>query len=68
MDFTTGEQPCGNFKGKPTYYGVSIHECYAKDLSGNYCAGKVSFCENCSTDHHSNGYESCPRIWPNANA
>jgi len=61
-DYETGEQPCSAFRAEMTgnEYGMweNVHECV-------FCpAGKatVSFCENCSRDHHDGGYETCKRI------
>lgn len=58
-DFTKGQQPCQDFKGKEGYYGIAVHECYCGLDVGKNCTKTVSFCLNCSTDHHEDGYESC---------
>lgn len=56
--YETGQQPCGNFKSKSEDYRWSgnVHSCFQCEDS------TVSFCENCSTDHHANGYEACQRM------
>lgn len=64
--FSKGKQPCSNFKGKdenfPLWHG-NRHECFGPwnnlRLKGT-CSGQVSLCKNCSSDHHQNGYETCP--------
>lgn len=54
--FAVGRQPCQEFKPKRDGNGYgewdNRHECYR-------CAGLVSFCENCTRDHHADGYETC---------
>jgi hypothetical protein len=40
----------------------NVHECFGPfdgRPRGN-CAGTVSFCEACSTDHHLGGWDACP--------
>lgn len=55
-NFTDGTQPCQNFRQQLERNEHAIwgneHQCYR-------CGGVVSFCDNCSRDHHANGYESC---------
>ena len=54
-------QPCDNFTPTETMYGRNEHECFApfdRDI-GHPCGGVVSFCENCHSDHHKGGYETC---------
>lgn len=63
MKFEIGRQPCENFKRENTGdLDYSEHSCMCK-RRGEYCSNitdsTVSFCENCHTDHHSFGYESC---------
>ena len=57
--YTVGRQPCDNYKAQKdgNAYNIwdNVHECFI----GDGCT--VSFCENCYSDHHSNGYESCHR-------
>jgi hypothetical protein len=31
------------------------------DATRPMCAGTVSFCEACVSDHHAGGYETCPQ-------
>ena len=57
MNFKTGKQPCDNFKPATEVNEYAswdnLHECYrCKE-------GKVSFCDNCNRDHHTNGYDTC---------
>jgi hypothetical protein len=67
--FEIGEQPCAAFRPKgadiPHARGLANeHECFGPwAMTGariGGCAGTVSFCLNCHTDHHAGGYESCP--------
>lgn len=56
VPYEKGEQPCENFssKNESPYFSGNEHQCYkCKD---DTC---VSYCENCHTDHHENGYETC---------
>ena len=55
--YETGKQPCNKFKPADDLFTGSgnVHECYQCET------GRVSFCENCCTDHHTNGYETCAR-------
>ena len=59
-NYRIGRQPCQGFKAKREANAYAewnnVHECFLGD--GN-CT--VSFCENCHSDHHSNGYETCNR-------
>jgi len=61
--FSKGWQPCKDFKGRMEANAHAVwenrHECFGKDRNGKYCDKLVSYCENCSTDHHENGYETC---------
>ncbi len=60
------DQPCANFRPSRGSNEHAVwdneHECLAPFDGTHPCAdagGTVSFCENCSRDHHSNGYQSC---------
>ncbi len=57
--YEVGQQPCKNFKQKMTGEFGNVHECYCGHSIGNDCGKTVSFCENCNSDHHEGGYESC---------
>lgn len=64
-DFTSGRQPCENFDPKIEYFGTNHHECfgpYDKEAraTGLRCVALVSFCEQCTTDHHEGGWGACP--------
>ena len=54
--YTTGKQPCGEFKPQRDGNGYAEwdneHQCYR-------CGGVVSFCMTCTKDHHAAGYETC---------
>lgn len=58
-EYEIGEQPCDRFSpdgrhgGPPS--GFSVHEC----IRCKRHDATVVFCQNCSLDHHSNGYRSC---------
>ncbi len=56
--YTVGEQPCQNLvRGEGSHPGVSnVHQCPK-------CWGNRTWCTNCYTDHHDNGWETCK---PNA--
>lgn len=62
-DFKSGQQPCDNYTPKMDGNGYAewenVHECYCGHSKGKNCEGLVSFCLNCHSDHHSNGYQSC---------
>lgn len=60
--FEVGKQPCQNFKEQETYYGLQTHDCYGSTPPNDPCKLSVSFCLNCHTDHHENGYETCARF------
>ena len=66
MNFTTGCQPCNHFtpRESDSHGFTQRHECYSPDASGSAtCEGVVAFCSNCSTDHHSGGYQTCAGTW-----
>lgn len=68
MEYEKGCQPCGSYTPRLTEYGSSVHECYSPRADGERCCeGKVSFCENCRTDHHSGGYQTCAGTWHSRN-
>lgn len=52
--FTEGKQPCQNMKrGEGSVPGVlNLHQC-------PICEGERTWCENCHTDHHEHGWETC---------
>ena len=61
-------QPCDNFRPESDYlYGYREHDCYSEisGTVGERCCSLVSFCENCHTDHHKHGYNSCKGFWHN---
>lgn len=59
-DFREGRQPCDNYDPELEGEGwANVHECFCKDAKGEYCSGSVSWCINCSKDHHKGGYETC---------
>lgn len=60
-----GEQPCADYRPKeadimaePGHGIANVHECF-----GGCDGGMVSFCENCSFDHHAGGWGKCPRTF-----
>lgn len=63
MNFDKGKQPCEDFNPKKDdWHMTNIHECYGPLKDGKMqknCQWTVSFCQNCYTDHHENGYETC---------
>ncbi len=59
-EFTIGNQPCLDYKPTRDIYGANVHECFCPFIDGQpKCGKQVSFCENCHTDHHENGSETC---------
>jgi len=57
--FTIGEQPCQSFlRGDADIAALgpgnrmNLHQCPK-------CWGNRAWCENCSTDHHDGGWETC---------
>ena len=60
MTYKTGDQPCQDFNSqREGFWDGNKHDCYCKDKNGDHCKLSVSFCSNCSTDHHEKGYENC---------
>jgi len=67
--FSVGRQPCQNFKAQRESNGYgswnNVHECYGpwgdERAHEERCSGTVSFCDNCKSDHHSDGYDTCPQ-------
>ena len=57
--FTIGKQPCADFKAQRdgNEYGEwdNRHECFGS----KGCTKRVSFCVNCHTDHHEDGWAEC---------
>ena len=55
-EYTVGKQPCENYKPHKDEHGLdNVHCCW-------FCTQEdrtVSSCENCLTDHHEGGYETC---------
>ena len=62
-DFQSGQQPCQDYRGKMSGNGyaewVNVHKCFCGHSKGLYCPLLVSFCENCNSDHHEDGYQAC---------
>ena len=58
-EFSEGQQPCKDYRAQDDGFGGNRHDCYCKDNKGEYCPLTVSFCLNCSNDHHSRGYDKC---------
>lgn len=56
-NYTEGQQPCGSYnparEGNGAITWIAIRSCSAG------CGSTVSFCENCSQDHHYGGFEEC---------
>lgn len=57
--FTIGRQPCQNFlRGDADVAALgdgnrrNLHQCPV-------CCGNRAWCDNCSTDHHDGGWETC---------
>ena len=65
-DFVSGAQPCAAFSPQQTGFGANRHECFgpyegARGSAGlRTCHALVSFCENCTRDHHEGGWDHCP--------
>jgi hypothetical protein len=65
-DFESGSQPCQAFQAQNDGYGENHHECFGPyngqgRIKGSpQCHAWVSFCENCTRDHHEGGWERCP--------
>jgi len=65
--YTVGVQPCSNFMPRQDMYRDNIYECFGPydnkpSNVQNPCRQTVSFCENCYSDHHVNGWETCGTI------
>lgn len=64
--YTEGRQPCSAYTPRieANAYGAwaNVHSCYGPydGRPQGDCAGTVSFCERCNTDHHSRGWDACP--------
>jgi len=65
--YEEGKQPCQAFKPKRDGNGYAewdnVHCCYGPyddSLPKHRCAATVSFCENCYSDHHACGWNTCP--------
>ena len=57
-EYQTGNQPCQDFKPSDIdkeWFGQARHQCPK-------CEGRRLFCDNCHTDHHENGWESCEKL------
>lgn len=57
--YTVGRQPCSDFlRGDADVMALgdgnrrNCHQCPE-------CEGRRAFCDNCNTDHHEHGWESC---------
>jgi len=57
--FTIGRQPCQNFlRGDADIAALGVgnrrnlHQCPT-------CCGNRAWCDNCNTDHHDGGWETC---------
>lgn len=65
MTYTEGRQPCPEYqpqRADTIAGGANEHECfgpYPPAVWNGTCAGHVSFCLTCSTDHHTGGWETC---------
>jgi len=62
--YTDGRQPCEDYRPRieVNEYAAweNVHECLGPyDGRPRDCAGHVSFCEGCMTDHHSDGWDTC---------
>ena len=60
--FNEGKQPCKSFTPQEEghFGGAQIHTCYGFSVHDKRtCYSAVSFCKNCFTDHHMDGYETC---------
>ena len=59
--YTIGKQPCANLlRGDADVAALgdgnrrNVHQC-------PICSGRRTWCENCNTDHHEYGWETCTR-------
>lgn len=52
-------QPCPEYKGDGCGDLYNVHEC-------PLCGGERRFCNNCATDHHQNGWNSCNHDYRNS--
>lgn len=57
--YTVGQQPCQNLRRGDADVealgvgnGMNVHQCPK-------CKGNRTWCENCCTDHHDDGWETC---------
>jgi hypothetical protein len=60
--YSQGRQPCDRFRARDdlTTGGGNVHECFGPyDGRARSCKSTVSFCANCSTDHHAGGWDTC---------
>ena len=64
-EFAQGQQPCERFVMRDELFGSNRHQCfgpYTPSADGlGLCGGAVSFCDNCTRDHHTGGWDSCPQ-------
>lgn len=62
----TACQPCANFTPQDEGFGTTPHECFAGRHAGQdvTCLGRVYFCTNCNSDHHSGGWNTCAAVVP----
>jgi hypothetical protein len=62
--YERGRQPCPEYQPRmevnPYATWANVHECFGPyDGRPRGCGGRVSFCETCHTDHHSDGWDTC---------
>ena len=63
--YIVGRQPCTEFEAQREGNGFAewdnVHECFGPfcDSERPRCGGTVSFCTNCYSDHHSDGWDAC---------
>jgi len=69
MTMNEGRQPCERYQpqmdGNPYAVWENVHECfgpYPVAAGVERCAGRVSFCLNCDSDHHGGGWDTCPAV------
>ena len=67
LNFTTGKQPCVDFRPRRERNGYgdwdNEHSCYGPFdgvTPAGLCTVTVSNCETCGYDHHRGGWQTCP--------
>lgn len=71
MSYSEGLQPCERYDAalSSNEHAVwpNVHECFGPydnhgKIRGASCAGRVSFCVGCHSDHHTGGWDTCGTV------